>query len=247
MIVKDLFKKVEFEDLWNVYYELFMKDSSDTELDVYNSKKSHKEAYDKMIDIEPEPDPNKILIFYKYIDELDGPENVEEYNDVCLFYKNEIKENFHIIEEYENDFDFNTLKTREEASEFIKNKLYPIASYAFEFSPWKEILGYEIEEESLNNIGIITSLATVFYEMTFCGFDEEDIEEEVESITSAAEEVEKAIKTGDNSKFVKLEDIFGDLPKISDDDMRISYLFSIENKKRLYKYIKKISNNLNMS
>ena len=57
MIVKDLFKKVEFEDLWNVYYELFMKDSSDTELDVYNSKKSHKEAYDKMIDIVPEPDP----------------------------------------------------------------------------------------------------------------------------------------------------------------------------------------------
>ena len=56
------------------------------------------------------------------------------------------------------------------------------------------------------------------------------------------EEVEKAIEENNTGKFVSLNEVFPDWNKYtpSEESIKISYLNSIENWKRLYKYIKNI-------
>ena len=47
--------------------------------------------------------------------------------------------------------------------------------YAFELSPWREVLGYEVNIANAQKVGIAALCAAVLYEMTFFGFDEEAV------------------------------------------------------------------------
>lgn len=250
MIVKGLFNETDFETLWAVFYDALMKKDDDTPVDILASKLAHKSAYDKIIVKEPKIDNNHILIFTKGLDDFPEEDSrIEEYYDVSLFYKNEIKENMSLDEKIENNFKFEEL-SYEELVNYIHERP-SVGSYAFEFSPWDEILGYEIDVDSMKSIGKILSLATVFYEMTFCGFDDTEVEEELNGIKSLTDEVEKLIVAKENGedkeeingklKTTTLLDLFSDmefsLP--SESEKKLSYLSSIENWKRKYKYIKK--------
>lgn len=241
MIVNDLFNKVTFEDLWKYFYEnLIKEDNYDLEKEA-KSKISHKEAFEKIKKLIPKKNEDSILIAYKAIDTFDENEPSYECVDISLFDKKEIKEKFNIYDKFENDFDFSIL-SKHEIINCLHESRNEITSYAFEFSSWQEVLGYEICEESLNDIGYIPFLSAVFYEMTFCGFDEEDIQEELNVIIERKEEVEKAIEENNTGKFVSLNEVFPDWNKYtpSEESIKISYLNSIENWKRLYKYIKNI-------
>lgn len=44
--------------------------------------------------------------------------------------------------------------------------------YAFELSPWREVLGYEVNIANAQEVGIAAFCAAVLYEMTFFGFGE---------------------------------------------------------------------------
>ena len=44
--------------------------------------------------------------------------------------------------------------------------------YAFELSPWREVLGYEVNIANAREVGIAAFCAAVLYEMTFFGFGE---------------------------------------------------------------------------
>ena len=50
--------------------------------------------------------------------------------------------------------------------------------YAFELSPWREVLGYEVNIANAREVGIAALCATVLYEMTFFGFDEKTVDAE---------------------------------------------------------------------
>lgn len=241
MIVKDLLDKIDFEEMWKYYYNELIKDKDSTPESEEKSKLCHQLSFLKMKKIVPEKSDNCILICYKGIDTLDDDEPPYEYIDVSLFYKDEIKEKFHLYNKFENNYDFSNL-SKDEIIQCLHESRNEITSYAFEFSPWKEILGYEICEESLKEIGEIPFFAAIFYEMTFCGFEEEDIQEEKNIIIERKEEVDKAIEEGDTGKFVSLEEVFPDWHKYapSEESMRKSYLYSLENWKRLYMYIKNI-------
>lgn len=64
-------------------------------------------------------------------------------------------------------------------------------SYGFEFSPWKEVLGYQVDEKSIMELGKACILAGVIYEMTFFGFDETQVDRERKKLNEAIAESER--------------------------------------------------------
>jgi len=79
-------------------------------------------------------------------------------------------------------------------------KLFPNASeewlnsevtWALEFSEWCEFLGMSIDPETANNIELSKAdiVAHVLWEMTFCGYDEEEIQGKADELKEKVEEV----------------------------------------------------------
>ncbi len=64
------------------------------------------------------------------------------------------------------------------------------AAMALEFTPWNRWLGMEISAESLEEFSEPEIIAHCLYEMTFAGFEEKEIQEELKDIKEAAEETE---------------------------------------------------------
>lgn len=67
-------------------------------------------------------------------------------------------------------------------------------SYAFEFSPWAEILGYEVDVASALLEGPIPLAVAILWEMTFFGFDEANVDAEREELNRRAEELDEILK-----------------------------------------------------
>ncbi len=85
--------------------------------------------------------------------------------------------------------------------------------YALEFRPWKEWLGFNVCEKSLENLGPVDYLAHILYEVTFLGFDEECVEESREDLRKAKDELTEHIESGrDLSDFtISLDDIIKEI------------------------------------
>jgi hypothetical protein len=62
-------------------------------------------------------------------------------------------------------------------------------SWALEFQPWNKWLDMEIDQKTLDKYDEQEILARVLFEMTFIGFDEKTIQEELEIINDAKDEV----------------------------------------------------------
>ena len=87
------------------------------------------------------------------------------------------------------------------------------SSYAFEFSPWNEILGYELFVPNINSFGADTLLAVIIYEMTFCGFTEEDHQKEVQKLREAIAETESIQKLPEEERkkyYKDAKDVFAE-------------------------------------
>ena len=243
MIVKDLFNKISFETLWNYFYENRLKDDKDTKEIIENARLCHEAAYYRIKKLDPVINEDNILIFYKAIDTLDDDVVPYEYDDVSLYSISEVKEVFKIDEKVESDYDFSKLNCDEIRRYFIDEKTH-VTSYAFDLSPWNEILGYTLDEKSLKDVGELVALSSVFFEMTFCGFEEDTIEEKRDEIIARKEECDKAIEEGNTGYFKTLDEIFPDWEqyKPTEEDHKRTYLYSIDNWKRIYYYLKNIAN-----
>ena len=68
--------------------------------------------------------------------------------------------------------------------------------YAFEFSPWEEILSWNLAEPSVARYGLEHCLAGVLWEMTFFGVDPAGVEKEREKLDAAIEEAKQASAEG---------------------------------------------------
>ena len=66
--------------------------------------------------------------------------------------------------------------------------------YAFELSPWREVLGYEVNIANAREVGIAALCATVLYEMTFFGFDEKTVDAERQKLYDSLREAEELDK-----------------------------------------------------
>ena len=111
----------------------------------------------------------------------------------------------------------NTLKTsvqyKQVSAEQWTDAGVTFASNAFEFSPWNEILGYELFVPNINSFGADKLLAVIIYEMTFCGFTEEDHQKEVQKLREAIAETESIqnLPEEERKKYYKdAEDVFAE-------------------------------------
>lgn len=70
-------------------------------------------------------------------------------------------------------------------SEFANSEV----SYAIEYTPWEEWLGMEIEPATLEAIDEVGVLAHCLWEMTFAGFDQEDIQPQIRGLQETVDEI----------------------------------------------------------
>lgn len=70
---------------------------------------------------------------------------------------------------------------------YIPNSKY--GYYSISFDPWKHWAGMNIEQETLNTLSKNEIIAGILYDMTFHGFTEERIEEELTKINQSFKEL----------------------------------------------------------
>lgn len=91
-------------------------------------------------------------------------------------------------------------------------------SYAIEFTPWKEWLGMEIHPNSLADFSELEIIAHCLYEMTFVGFEEEDIQEELQHINQISEDYKNMSDEDKKANTTTLEDIIEELKNKTDNN-----------------------------
>ena len=149
----------------------------------------------KLLDKEVFNIPGILLGIEKY----DAIEN-ETCVDVGVYYRDEIESKIANISEICNTKSAKEM-TEQEISEFLEMvrtddpcEPYLPSGYAFEFSDWEEILGWDVDEKNLETIGVNKFLSFVLFEMTFNGFDEMSQEERKNELNSRLEEFEELRK-----------------------------------------------------
>lgn len=86
--------------------------------------------------------------------------------------------------------------------------------YAFELSPWREVLGYEVNIANAREVGVTALCAAVLYEMTFFGFDEKAVDAERQKLYDSfreAEELDKLPPEERAKHFFSAEEVFAEL------------------------------------
>ena len=124
--------------------------------------------------------------------------------------------------------------------------------YAFELSPWREVLGYEVNIANAREVGIAALCATVLYEMTFFGFDEKTVDAERQKLYDSLHEAEELDKLPPEERakhFFSAEEVFAELgiPEPSEEEQQETHrqmcremlINSLRTYQMLEKYVKK--------
>jgi hypothetical protein len=86
--------------------------------------------------------------------------------------------------------------------------------YALEFKPWNEWLGMNISANTLAEFNELEIISHCLFEMTFCGFEEEEIQTHFKEIEKASEDFKNMTPEERKQNTKSLEDLF----KEFDDD-----------------------------
>ena len=100
-----------------------------------------------------------------------------------------------------------------ELDNFINANNHLPDSYAIEFSPWAEIIGYEVDENNVKEYGLENILVPILYELTFFGFSEEDKEPQKEELKEAIKEFEEISKMPEEEQkkyYIPISDMLDD-------------------------------------
>ena len=97
--------------------------------------------------------------------------------------------------------------------------------YAFELSPWREVLGYEVNIANAQEVGAVAFCAAVLYEMTFFGFDEKAVDAERQKLYDSLHEAEELDKLPPEERakhFFSAEEVFAELgiPEPSEEEQQ---------------------------
>ena len=156
-------------------------------------------------------DTNHLILGIQIVDD-DEDDSRREFLDACLFKKDDLVAKF--------DWDSSlsrvtTLEhlTDEQIEELAQTRILP-DSYAYDLSPWSEILGYEVDPDNAFAVGPVPLATAVLWEMTFFGFDEEDVESEREKRYRRARELDKVLKFPQEKQekyFIPIEQAFAEM------------------------------------
>lgn len=91
--------------------------------------------------------------------------------------------------------------------------------YALDFTPWAEWLGMEIDPETANNIELMQSdiVAHCLWEMTFHGYEEENIKEILDELESRVEEFKSMTDEEKKKNCLTIEEMKERLKKLGED------------------------------
>ncbi|NCU34954.1 hypothetical protein EOM75_02920 [Candidatus Falkowbacteria bacterium] len=84
-------------------------------------------------------------------------------------------------------------------------------SQAIEFTSWNKWLGMEISQESLQHFSELEIISHCLYEMTFVGFEEEEIQKELNSLEKSIEEYKNMTDEEKKANTISLEELLKDL------------------------------------
>lgn len=84
-------------------------------------------------------------------------------------------------------------------------------SQAIEFTPWNQWLGMEISSESFVNFSELEIISHCLHEMTFMGFEEEEIQDELKSIENTIEDYKNMTDEEKDSNTTSLDEFLKDL------------------------------------
>ena len=170
-------------------------------------------------------DTGHLILGISFIDD-DEDEGRREFLDACLFKKDDLVAQF--------DWDSPLAKvttldglTDDQVEELAHTRLLP-DSYAYEYSPWDEILGYEVDPYNLLMMGPIPIAANVLWEMTFFGFEESQVDAEREELHRRADELDeipKLPKEEQEKHFIPAEKVFAELgiPERTEEEKQAAY------------------------
>lgn len=143
---------------------------------------NYKYFYDKIKVIEPEDDDS-------------GKFTINVIHCVYDYYEKEKDEIFlEEIDEY-----YSVSGTKEGDEDPIK--------YALEYSRFSHWLGYEVDKESLEKYGERLCIIHIIWEMTFCGFEEETIQNKLEDLSKRVESAKKDLEDGNTDKFISHDEV----------------------------------------
>ena len=198
---------------------------------------------DTLRDMEPEATDYMLLgVYHMYED--------KEFLDANLYCKSELPADLAPLPDIlaVKGIDELTVDEIEQAARAIQLS----QGYAFELSPWCEVLGYEVNIANAQEVGVAAFCAAVLYEMTFFGFDEKVVDVERQKLYDSfreAEELDKLPPEERAKHFFSAEEVFAELgiPEPSEEERQETHrqmcreaLFnSLRTYQMLEKYMKK--------
>ena len=143
----------------------------------------------------------------------DEEKNISGYKKVfeeLLFMHPEDSEISIVVAHQKNDFDGEEYVAVSGKYANPKNEEEEF-SQAILFTAWNKWLGMEISQESLQHFSELEIISHCLYEMTFVGFEEDEIQEEFNSIEKSAEEFKKMTDEEKKANTTSLEELMKDL------------------------------------
>jgi hypothetical protein len=91
-------------------------------------------------------------------------------------------------------------------------------SLAIEFTHWNEWLGMDVSPKTLSDFNELEIIAHCLYEMTFVGYEEKEIQAELDRINESVEEIKSMTDEEKNEKLLSWEDLKKEFEKEEDSD-----------------------------
>lgn len=141
------------------------------------------------------------------------PEKCEMYYNVDGIHLSQLKNNHKVL-----SYDFNEIKKIDNWEE------NGVITYGLDFIPRKIILNLNIAQPSIDIFGLIDVAVEIFWEMTFYGLTENQIQNEADKVFDRLDMVKD---NSNENNFVNLDDLFLDLDI---DKNKIDFSIKVSNK-----------------
>ncbi|MBF0548260.1 MAG: hypothetical protein HQM08_27735 [Candidatus Riflebacteria bacterium] len=83
----------------------------------------------------------------------------------------------------------------------------PEESFAIEYTPWEEWLGMRIDQPSAERFSEVEIIVHCLWEMTFAGFDQASIKEQINELKRRVEEIKNMTEEERKEKLIPMEDV----------------------------------------
>lgn len=212
MLLYDLLKTANVKEIINLpNFTRFDEPDGTKELSDEEAEQVYVDFIDRLLALTPVENKDKILLAYKTRDDFED-ENIIN-TTVSLFKISEIAEKRKQLPDFINipdPYEITEEELEKTWNTTWKDRQY-ITSFAYEFTPWEEVLGYRVDPDNVEKFGKAEFLNEVLFEMSFNGFQEESQTERREELEKRAEEVEEAMRLPEEErkgKFISLEEVY---------------------------------------